>query len=320
MRGAERPGKVRWTHPFLLPLEPLSDKATRQTFLDIADGSHDSGTVNQLLCLTDNMPLAVDLIAHLVDYEGAQSVLTRWKTENTSLLSAGDDRRSSLNASIAVSLSSPRLMSSPGAKNLLSLLSILPDGLSDVDLIQSKLPIHDVLECKATLLRTALAYYDTAQRLKSLVPIREYVWHTHPASPALINSLQKYFQSWFHLYQKYQGTDQMVGVVNQVTSSMGNIQSVLMQGLTERNPHVEDSIQCTILFSNFRRLIGHSRPVLMDYIPAIFPQLCNRRLEIEFITDELNSTRSYPVINPNLLIDQAISHFRDVDDPALECE
>ncbi|KAJ7790132.1 hypothetical protein B0H14DRAFT_3161543 [Mycena olivaceomarginata] len=30
MRGAERPAKVYWTHPFLLPLEPLSDEAAQQ--------------------------------------------------------------------------------------------------------------------------------------------------------------------------------------------------------------------------------------------------------------------------------------------------
>ncbi|KAF7325349.1 NB-ARC domain-containing protein [Mycena venus] len=32
MRGAERPGKILWTRPFLLPLRPLSNDAARQTF------------------------------------------------------------------------------------------------------------------------------------------------------------------------------------------------------------------------------------------------------------------------------------------------
>ncbi|KAJ7875675.1 hypothetical protein B0H13DRAFT_2279694 [Mycena leptocephala] len=44
--------------------------------------------MNQLLQFTDNMPLAVDLMAHLVDYEGFSNVLARWETEKTSLLSA----------------------------------------------------------------------------------------------------------------------------------------------------------------------------------------------------------------------------------------
>jgi hypothetical protein len=75
MHGAERPAQVRWTHPFLLPLKPLSDNAARQTFIEITDNSHEIEDVNKLLQFTDNMPLAVDLIAHLADYEGCSNVL-----------------------------------------------------------------------------------------------------------------------------------------------------------------------------------------------------------------------------------------------------
>ncbi|KAJ7429923.1 hypothetical protein B0H11DRAFT_1944003 [Mycena galericulata] len=49
MRGTERPGK--------------------RNVLDIAD-VYEAQEIDQILYLTDNMPLAVDLIAHLVDYDG----------------------------------------------------------------------------------------------------------------------------------------------------------------------------------------------------------------------------------------------------------
>lgn len=160
MRGAQRPGKVRWTRPFLQPLRPLTNEAAWQTFVDIAEDGHNNEDVNQLLCLTDNMPLALDLIAHMVHQEGCSNVLSRWETEKTALLSSGHDRRSSLDASVALSLTSPRMSSTPAAKDLLSLLSILPDGLSDIELLQSKLSIENVLRCKATLLGTSLAYID----------------------------------------------------------------------------------------------------------------------------------------------------------------
>ncbi|KAJ7875471.1 P-loop containing nucleoside triphosphate hydrolase protein [Mycena olivaceomarginata] len=68
MRGAERPAKVHWTHPFLLPLQPLSDEAAQQTFMDITDNFYMNEDIHQILRLTDNMPLALDLIAHLSDY------------------------------------------------------------------------------------------------------------------------------------------------------------------------------------------------------------------------------------------------------------
>ncbi|KAJ6573014.1 P-loop containing nucleoside triphosphate hydrolase protein, partial [Mycena vulgaris] len=178
MRGAERPAKVQWTRPFLQPLKPFSDAAAQQTFVDIAEDHHDSKDINQILALTDNLPLAVDLMAHLVDSEGCSSILARWEIEKTSMLSAGFDKGSNLDTSIAISLSSPRISS--GARDLLSLLSILPDGLSDAELLQSKLPIVNVLACKAALLGTSLAYTNDNKRLKSLVPIREHMQHFYP--------------------------------------------------------------------------------------------------------------------------------------------
>ncbi|KAJ7720182.1 hypothetical protein B0H16DRAFT_1793701 [Mycena metata] len=130
MRGSERPG------------QPLSDHASRQIFEEITDDPHASKEKTQLLAFTENMPLAVDLMAHLVDYEGLDNVLARWKTEKTAVLSTGYGRTSNLDASIALSCSSPRI--TPGARELLSLLSILPDGLSDVELTQSNLPISNI--------------------------------------------------------------------------------------------------------------------------------------------------------------------------------
>jgi hypothetical protein len=105
--------------------------------MDITDDSHNSEDVTQLLSLTNNIPLTVDLMAHLVDYEGCSAILTRWETEKTSILSSGHGKSSNLDASISVSLLSPRMTASPDARELLALLAILPDGLSDVDIIRS---------------------------------------------------------------------------------------------------------------------------------------------------------------------------------------
>ncbi|KAJ6453569.1 P-loop containing nucleoside triphosphate hydrolase protein, partial [Mycena sanguinolenta] len=132
MRGTERPAKVQWTRPFFVPLQPLSHSAAQQIFMDITDHSHTIEDMNQLLGFTDNMPLAVDLIAHLVGYEGIENVLAQWQMEKTAMLSIGNDRKSNLDVSIKLSLSSPRITDE--SKNLLSLLSVLPNGLSDAEL------------------------------------------------------------------------------------------------------------------------------------------------------------------------------------------
>ncbi|KAJ6492187.1 P-loop containing nucleoside triphosphate hydrolase protein, partial [Mycena sanguinolenta] len=228
MRGAERPARVQWTHPFLLPLQPLSNNAAQQTFMDITDNAHSIEDFSQLLSFTDNMPLAVDLLAHFVDYEGLENVLARWETEKTTMFSVGYDRRSNLDASISLSLSSPRITSD--SKKLLSLLSILPNGLSDAELLQSKLPISNVLSCKAVLLATSLAYQKDDRRLMVLMPVREHIQQFLPPSLFLMHSLREHFYELLELYRKY--TDgQRKPIISQITANIGNLQEILQRGL-----------------------------------------------------------------------------------------
>ncbi|KAJ7873211.1 P-loop containing nucleoside triphosphate hydrolase protein, partial [Mycena leptocephala] len=178
LRGAERPAKVKWTRPFLPPLKPLSSSASLQTFIDVAGDTHQEEIVKELLHLTGNLPLAVSLIANVAGDEGCDNALLRWKSENTRMLSDGYDQRSSLNISIMLSFTSSRM--TPEAQELLGVLSLLPDGLTDLELVQANIPINNILQCKATLVRTCLAFVDKDQRLKVLVPIREYTLQIHP--------------------------------------------------------------------------------------------------------------------------------------------
>ncbi|KAJ7094852.1 hypothetical protein C8R44DRAFT_951508 [Mycena epipterygia] len=316
MRGAERPAKVRWTRPFLQPLDPLSDEAARQTFVAIAEDFHDNEDITKLLSLTDNMPLAVDLIAHLVDHEGCEDVLARWETEKTSLLSGGHDKRSNLDMSITISLSSPRLSS--GAKDLLSLLSILPDGLSDAELLHSKLSIKNVLECRSILLRTSLAYEDDRKRLKLLVPIREHMEQFYSTPPALIHQVEKHFHLLLDVYETHYGSQQMVAQLNQIISNLGNLHQVLLRGLQQDNPTLGDTINCAIYLNRFSRTAGHSRHVFMNHIPAALSSIHDDRLEALFIVEVFHSWPYHPIDNPEELIAQAICHFGNFNDPVLE--
>ncbi|KAJ7479093.1 hypothetical protein FB451DRAFT_1365656 [Mycena latifolia] len=321
MRGAERPAKVQWTHPFLAPLKPLSGVAARDTFFAIAEDVHDSKDVNEVLSLTDNMPLAVDLIAHAVDLEGSCSaVLARWKSEKTSLLSAGNDRKSDLDTSITISLSSSRM--SPGAKDLLSLLSILPDGLSDVELVQSKLSMNDIMTCKATLLATSLAYIDDKRQLKSLVPIREHMQCFYPPSTLLIHQLQKHFHQLLDLYQKYFGTQQGAGTIKHLASNSRNIPELLLRGLNQDNPNLAETIDCTLSMKVFMENTNagyHLIPMLMDHIEAVLPGNCDEKVKVQFLSWKFQSRSPTSSTDAALLITQAISHFHNFNNPALEC-
>ncbi|KAJ7842490.1 P-loop containing nucleoside triphosphate hydrolase protein, partial [Mycena leptocephala] len=236
MRGAERPGKVCWTRPFLLPLRPLNHQAARQTFIDIADDGHDAEDVEKILALTNNMPLAINLLANLVDSESCAYVLSQWEDEKTALISDGHDRGSNLDLSISLSLASPRLRSIPHSHDLLSLMAILPDGLSDVELSQSQIPINNILGCKVALIRTALAYSEHS-RLKVLVPIREYMKKVQPPEDHLTRPLLKNYKELLELYKRYRGS----GTVPRILSNFGNIQNVLRNGLRQGHPDLKDT-------------------------------------------------------------------------------
>ncbi|KAJ7636321.1 hypothetical protein FB45DRAFT_864375 [Roridomyces roridus] len=69
-----------------------------------------------------NMPLAIDLIAHLVDCDGCPSVLSQWEVEHTTFLSRGYDRGSNLDMSINSSLMSPRFTGVPANSKKLDFL------------------------------------------------------------------------------------------------------------------------------------------------------------------------------------------------------
>ncbi|KAJ6571182.1 hypothetical protein B0H19DRAFT_1064298 [Mycena capillaripes] len=222
MWGAERPMKVCWSRPFLVPLGPLSQEAAQKTFTDIADDTNEPIEVDKILSLTDNMPLAINLLAHLADLEGCTSVLSCWEGERTSLISDG-------------------LKDLPQTKDLLSLLSML----SDAELVQSKLPLDNILGCKAALIRTSLAYSDEHKRLKGLALIREHIQKIQPPGDHLVRPLLKCVQEQLQFCTEYYGTLSGSSTVGRILSNFANIQSILCNGLHHGHPDLKESIYCT---------------------------------------------------------------------------
>ncbi|KAF8144184.1 hypothetical protein K438DRAFT_1783056 [Mycena galopus ATCC 62051] len=316
MRGAERPAKVQWTHPFLLPLQPLSKDAARQTFIEITDNCNTIEEMDHLLGFTDNMPLAVDLIAHLAEYEGFSSVLSRWETEKTSLLSVGFDRQSSLDVSISLSLSSPRV--APDSKELLSLLSILPNGLSEVDLVHGNLGIPNILSCKAALQATSLAYQDTNHHLVLLRPIREYIQRTLPASLSQIHLISRHFYHILEIFRKYRG-EQMKVVGNQITLNLANLQEVIQLGLHLHAPMLADTIRCALSLNRFYSFTGRNHFPLLDNIQCILPQLHDPQLETRILAELLYTSHYRSSVSEEMIV-QAIIHLDDLEDPVLGCK
>nr|GAT50497.1 predicted protein [Mycena chlorophos] len=301
MRGAERPAGVHWTRPFFPPLGPLTPTAARQMFLDIADhGSDDSDAdLEKIIAFTDNVPLAITLLAHLVDSEGYATVLSRWENEKTLLVSDGYDRGSNLNFSIQISLSSPRIAQLPQAVHLLGLLSLSPDGISDVELQLMNLPIADILRCKTTLLRTALAYVTEQQRLKVLVPIQEYVLRFEPPPRDVARAALQYYINLMNLDRMYEGTTSSPAIVQRLRVNMRNIQRVVLDELAtlDADPLAASDSDIRMLgetilrLNNFSQVLLHIHRIpLMARIPDLLEKLGNDPvLDLQYITELLNS-------------------------------
>ncbi|KAJ7253145.1 P-loop containing nucleoside triphosphate hydrolase protein, partial [Mycena rebaudengoi] len=261
LRGAERPSKVKWTRPFLAPLEPLSNVAAWQTFIEVSDEGHDDASIKELLELTGNLPLAVSLIASVAGSEGCAEALSRWKLESTRMLSDGYDQRSSLDISIMLSYTSSRM--TPGAQELLSILSMLPDGLADANLVQAKLPIPDILSCKATLIRTALAFVDQDQHLKVLIPIREHILRIHPPQNILKLKLREHFHQILDLWNQFKNLN-VADILPQISGNLGNFNTILYDGLQPGGPDIVQNLR-SILFLNdfYHRVYSTYSPLLL---------------------------------------------------------
>ncbi|KAJ7708570.1 hypothetical protein B0H16DRAFT_1438527 [Mycena metata] len=318
MRGAERPSKVQWTRPFLPSLEPLAQEAARKVFVAIAEDRHPMEEIDQVLSLTDNMPLSINLLAHAVDVEGTTAILSRWQREHTAVISEGYDRRSNLESSILLSLESPRITSTPHSQELLSLLSILPDGLSDVELKQSKFAIQDILDCKRALLRTSLAYADGNKRLKALVPIREYMAKFQPPTDEIIRPLFKHFQELLQVYLADMGKQSSALYIERLTSNYTNIQNIIQNGLYPRHPDLADSISCTSHFIRFHLTIAKGATPLVNKVLALLQHSEDHQTKASFTVRLFGNHGTYSIPHPEALIAQTFEWLKTLDDPDLE--
>lgn len=259
MRGSERPLGVAWSRPFLKVLSPLDSASAMQTFLAISNVSEDDEHLLPLLEKLGNLPLAVTLIASIAQYEPLESILERWNAESTAIAARADgagSKTSSLNVSLELSLHSPRLKIFPGAFELLSMLSILPDGIFD-----DRLPLIDP-ELRSThlryidvLLKTCLAYRDSSNRLRVLPPIREFILDRYTPTAVQLQKLLQHHSSYGRAWGKALdgGEDadasQFEETEQKFLSELGNIHSVLYYMLKHR-----------ICLADALRAVKHLRP------------------------------------------------------------
>ncbi|KAF7298434.1 AAA domain-containing protein [Mycena kentingensis (nom. inval.)] len=321
MRGQERPSYVKWSKPFLPPLEPLSAVDAFEAFVEIADPDDTTNNedISKLLSITGNVPLAVILMASTASRSdgGCSAVLARWSTENIALLSEGEDKDQSLTASIRISLSSPRLKSTPGALELLSIISLMPDGLIEGDLRSGVIPIGQPLAAKIALMRTALAYHE-AGRLKVLAPVREVISTLHP--PAYMSLLRPLRIHWECLYRPWhEPRHGAKSDLRRLFADMGNYKSVLQYGLSslkmQNRREIKDIIHALFILDSFYLTFGISllSPEVEDHIE----RLDEDDLRMRYLIKRIHSGGT---LNIEILTEPALRYAHEAQNLSAEAE
>ena len=193
MRGAERPAQTQWTQPFLQPLETLGPDSAKEIWQAIA------GNYNQfsekLIEAVDYVPLAIDLLSHLSQVTPPELLWEEWNSKQIKAIQTGQENRlSNLEYSIQLSVNSGRMKANPSAKNLLGVLSMLPDGLhmKQLSKFNGMLVDLDVRSCLQTLLQCSLIKL-IKERYQPHPIVRHFCLNEDMALPAHKEILESFY-------------------------------------------------------------------------------------------------------------------------------
>ncbi|KAF9474427.1 TPR-like protein [Pholiota conissans] len=235
MRGEQRPAKVMWTHPLLPPLSTLSLQSAQKILQTIAPNHQIDADTERILGVIDGIPLGITLIANLLrDGETSHSLWKRWSKEHTRIVeNGGDTRESNLDASISLSVYSPRMVRDPEAVKLLAALSLLPDGFytEAIEELEEDLHIGEIHRPLQTLRAVALIKNEpTSSRIQLLSPIRLFCHHFLLSEVATsTDSLIDYYISILRR-AKYRVSDP--DHFAKVVPELRNIHSLIQRGFT----------------------------------------------------------------------------------------
>jgi len=268
-RGSQHPAGVEWTQ-LLPPLKPVHLDAAIAIFQTISRKKDDY--VTKLVQAVDCVPLAVTLLGNLaaVDGETTKGLWSRWCEESVGMVESGDDRLSSLDCSLQLSLSSPRMHREPAASLFLGLLSLLPDGMSSETFkaFDKGIPgIPNTKKALSTLLQNALVFMDSNKSIRILSPIRLYMIAYHPPSLDIRCYLQDYF-----ITLARQGQQHDTIVKERLRSEVGNIEAMLGDALEVDRPLVP-VIEAILAFCHYTYVsgVGSSRAISLavERIPGV---------------------------------------------------
>ncbi|KAJ7772310.1 hypothetical protein B0H16DRAFT_1768963 [Mycena metata] len=134
----------------------------------------------------------------------------------------------------------------------------------------------------------------------------------------MIGPMFKHFHELLESYNATVGTRLGTGPIDRITSNYTNIQNILQNGLRREHPNIVDVAYCACHFNDFSRHIAHGATFLLEDINNTLSSSEDHWLKAYLITELNRSSHLHPIPHPELLIVEALNHFKYFDDPDLE--
>jgi hypothetical protein len=199
-----------------------------------------------------------------------------------------------------------------GAQELLSILSMLPDGLADTDLIQAKLPIVDILACKTTLIQTSLAFVDQDLHLKVLVPIREHMLHIHPPANPLKLKLREHFHQILDLWNQFKNLN-VADILPQILRNLGSFNTVLLDGLESQGPDILQTFRSILYLNDFCGRVQNTYSPPLLQLSGQMQHWKDHPIFGEYLIQLLHCSQYFPDLDLRSDITLGTQHFSPKD-------
>ncbi|WP_437944336.1 tetratricopeptide repeat protein [Sorangium sp. So ce281] len=255
VRGAGRPGRVTWSSP--VELRPLGRVEAETVFCAIAGEEHrGKPALSALLPSMEGIPLAITLLAHAAHGNDLVNLKEEWEARRTAVLEReghAHDRLRSWKASLELSIGSPRMTA--GARRLLSVLAVLPDGIAQRDLAVL-LPGMGPTAARS-LAQVGLAYFEGG-RLKMILPVREYAAAEYPPVVEDIGRAMEHYGELARTFGPVPGRRGGTEAAARLAPETANLDTMIRRGLD--GGEATRWIDIAVALTEFACFSGHAAP------------------------------------------------------------
>jgi tetratricopeptide (TPR) repeat protein len=276
LRGEQRPFGPSWREA--IHAGPLDRASARNAFLAVAGERYrNDPDLDPLLLDLDGLALAIVLLASQAEGEPDLGGLRRrWRDQRTILLHRGQgrERQHSLEASLELSIDSPRMTAE--SLRLLSLLGLLPEGMARED-IAALLP-ESGAEAASVLRRVGLAF-DQGPRLRVLAPIRECVQRSHPPRDMDLEQTVDHYLALARIGEELgKGGGE---AADRLRAELGNLEPMILMGLQRADPI--PAIHSALAYAEAVRCIGLGGLAIIGCARRAARTLSHAKLEADCI-------------------------------------